>query len=140
MCSFGTISCYAVFQVGAVFHNMAIMVRVIRIASTDSIVDCISLVTRLSPCAIVKFACKEGESLVYFDHVLYVVGCGYPLTANFVHIRESITRPKAHLRGKKLTTSNHIQHVIKIYQALLFNLFSREKSRPVLSHNTTHLS
>ena len=60
----------------------------------------------LPPCAIVKFACKNGESLVYFDHVLDVVGRGYPLTADFAHVNESITRPKAHLRGRKV---NHVQ-------------------------------
>ena len=28
-------------------------------------------------------ACKEGESLEDFDHVLDVVGCGYQLVVNF---------------------------------------------------------
>ena len=30
-------------------------------------------------------ACKEGESLKDFDHVLDVVGCGYQLAVNFAH-------------------------------------------------------
>ena len=32
-----------------------------------------------------KFVCKEGESLVYFDHVLDVVECGYRLAVDFAH-------------------------------------------------------
>ena len=42
-----------------------------------------SLVTRLSPLLIpallFKFVCREGESLVYFDYVLDVVGRGYTI-------------------------------------------------------------
>ena len=32
-----------------------------------------------------KFACKEGEGQVYFDHVLDVVGRGYHLVVDFAH-------------------------------------------------------
>ena len=32
-----------------------------------------------------KFACKEGESLVYFDHVLDVVRRSYHLEVDFAH-------------------------------------------------------
>ena len=46
-----------------------------------------SLVTRLSPlCNHFWLAYKEGESLVYFDHVLDVVGRGYRLTVDFAHV------------------------------------------------------
>ena len=31
-----------------------------------------------------QFACKEGESLVYFDHVLDVVGRSYCLAADLI--------------------------------------------------------
>ena len=32
-----------------------------------------------------QFACKKGESLVYFDHVLDVVGRGFQLAVGFAH-------------------------------------------------------
>ena len=72
-----------------------------------------SLITRLFPLHNFKFACKEGESLVYFDHVLDVVGRGYPLTADFAHVHRSITMPKVHLCGQK-----HYQSVCTLYMSI----------------------
>lgn len=40
-------------------------------------------------CGILFYLCcvfaKEGESLVHYDHVLDVVGCGYQLVVDFAH-------------------------------------------------------
>ena len=47
-----------------------------------------------------KFVCKEGESLVYFDHVLDVVGHGFRLAVDFAHAHGSIAGPRAHVRGR----------------------------------------
>ena len=56
-----------------------------------------------------KFACKEGESLVYFDHVLDVVVRGYCLAADFAHTHASIAGPKPYVhRRNQLLNGNHI--------------------------------
>ena len=49
---------------------------------------------------------------------------GYHLVADFAHAHGSITEPRANVHGRNrlpkwyITTSNHVQHVIKIYQTL----------------------
>ena len=39
----------------------------------------------LPPAQKFQFACKKGESQVYFDHVLDVVGRGFQLAVNFAY-------------------------------------------------------
>ena len=39
----------------------------------------------LPPARNFQFACKKGESLVYFDHVLDVVGRGFQLAVDFAY-------------------------------------------------------
>ena len=79
-----------------------------------------------------KFVCREGESLVYFDHMLDVFGCGYHLAVDFIHAHALLVMRWTRVRGQNrplniITTSNHIQHVIKIYQALPLLIRKLEK-------------
>ena len=39
----------------------------------------------LPPVRYFQFACKKGKSLVYFDHVLDVVGRGFQLAVDFAY-------------------------------------------------------
>ena len=91
-----------------------------KILNFDESWAIVSLVTRLSPLAqLFKLVCKERESLVYFDHVLDVVGRGYWLAVDFAHAHLLLVLLWTRVRGRIWPINgNHIQHVIKIYQAL----------------------
>ena len=71
-----------------------------------------SLVTRLSSSRDYLCLCvrsSEGESLVYFDHVLDVVGRGYHFAADFAHAHGSIAGPRAHVHGRnRPLNDNHV--------------------------------
>ena len=77
-----------------------------------------------------KFACKEGESLVYFDHVLDMVGCGYRLVVSFTHAYTLLALRWTRVRWQnRPLNGNHIQHVIKIYQVLPSSLHANLHNR-----------
>ena len=59
-----------------------------------------------------KFACKEGESLVYVNHVLDVVGRGYRLAVNFAHAHVLLALLAIDLcvcRQNRQLNSNYVQ-------------------------------
>ena len=57
-----------------------------------------------------KFACKEGESLVYFDHVLDVVGRGYRLAVDFAHTHALLALRWTRMHGQnRPLNGNHVQ-------------------------------
>ena len=57
-----------------------------------------------------KFAYKEGESLVYFDHVLDVVGHVYSLVVNFAHAHVLLALLWTHVCGQnRPINGNHVQ-------------------------------
>ena len=81
--------------------------------------DLVSLVTRLSSLYDCSSLCVGGESLVCFDHVLDVVGRDYHLAVDFAHAHALLALLWTCVRVQnRPLNGNHVQHAIKIYQAL----------------------
>ena len=54
--------------------------------------------------------CKEGESLVYFNHMLDVVGRGYHLVVDFAHAHALLALRWTHVHGQnEPLNGNHVQ-------------------------------
>ena len=76
-----------------------------KILNFDESWAIVSLVNRLSPppppplAQLFKLACKEGESMVYFDHMLDVVGRGYWLAVDFAHAHMLLVLLWTRVRG-----------------------------------------